>query len=185
MEPDGNHLVKAFSLAEKAHADQTRKFSGAPYFEHPKAVVAMLRCWGVSDPILLSAALCHDVLEDTDISYEELRDALGEAIASMARALSYGEKRHPELPKPATKDAYLDGIACAASDGVRLVKCADRICNARDFAAAGKIAKAREYLLKAEAIFRKVAGTPLGNAAQRDFEALLKELGGAESKRME
>ena len=61
--------AKAFHLAEEAHRGQTDK-AGAPYIEHPRRVSA--RC---TSEAAKTAALLHDVVEDTPTSIQDLRDA--------------------------------------------------------------------------------------------------------------
>ena len=64
-------------LAKKMHKRDTppRKVTGAPYFSHPAAVVAMLRSWGYSaddpsDAVTLAIAWGHDLLEDTKVTLD-------------------------------------------------------------------------------------------------------------------
>lgn len=58
--------LKAFSLAEKAHAGVTRKDGVTPYIEHPVKVAAMLFELGIQDDTILAVALLHDVIEDCE-----------------------------------------------------------------------------------------------------------------------
>ncbi|MFD1065166.1 HD domain-containing protein [Oceanobacillus locisalsi] len=72
----------AKALAIKAHQGQTRKNSSEPYITHPIRVAERLEKEGFSDD-LISAAYLHDVVEDTDISIEDIRKQFGERIASL------------------------------------------------------------------------------------------------------
>ena len=66
----GDELVRrARAIAIAAHAGQFDK-AGRPYIEHPERVAARLE-----DPLLKAAALLHDVLEDTNVSADDLRRA--------------------------------------------------------------------------------------------------------------
>ena len=75
-------LIKnAYQFAEKAHADQLRA-SGEPYITHCVSVAKILAELKVP-PIVISAALLHDTVEDTKITLEELRNKFGPEIAQL------------------------------------------------------------------------------------------------------
>ena len=63
---------RAYSFAEIAHKGQKR-LSGEPFFEHPKQTALFLAALKL-DANTLSAALLHDVLEDCDVTYDQLHD---------------------------------------------------------------------------------------------------------------
>ena len=79
-------LEKACAYAFFAHDGQTRK-SGEPYITHPIAVATELARWHM-DIQALSAGLMHDVLEDTPVTKEQMRETFGETIAEMVDGLS-------------------------------------------------------------------------------------------------
>lgn len=65
-----NKLVEtALKIAEEAHAGQTREDGKTPYIYHPKAVAKKF-----VDPVLIAVALLHDVIEDSDLTMEDLID---------------------------------------------------------------------------------------------------------------
>jgi (p)ppGpp synthase/HD superfamily hydrolase len=55
-----------------AHEGQVRKYSNEPYWKHPLAVARILAKFKVEYPLLLEVALCHDILEDTDVKLGQL-----------------------------------------------------------------------------------------------------------------
>lgn len=63
------------TLADKAHGKQVRKYSGERYIVHPVRVMHIVAEYN-NDLSVLSAALLHDVLEDTPVTAGEIRDAL-------------------------------------------------------------------------------------------------------------
>jgi (p)ppGpp synthase/HD superfamily hydrolase len=76
--------AKALAFATKAHGDidQRRKYTNAPYIEHPVAVADIVR--GVcDDPEVVAAAYLHDVVEDTPVALEEIRAAFGDRVAEL------------------------------------------------------------------------------------------------------
>lgn len=84
---DMPRIKGAFELANKAHGDQIRK-SGIPYITHPIAVarIALVEL-GMNTPAI-QAALLHDVVEDTDYTIEDIRNAFGEDVAFLVGVLT-------------------------------------------------------------------------------------------------
>ena len=71
----------AYYVAESAHAGQVRK-SGLPYILHPVAVAEILVDLGMDDNTIC-AALLHDVVEDSEMSLEQMRELFGEEVAHL------------------------------------------------------------------------------------------------------
>jgi len=65
----------AESIARKAHSGQFRRGGVTPYIIHPERVVARLRAQGPIDDRILAVAWLHDVLEDTEVTVSELKNA--------------------------------------------------------------------------------------------------------------
>ncbi|MFL1605262.1 RelA/SpoT family protein [Riemerella anatipestifer] len=88
LNEEQNKLIrKAFDIALDAHKDQRRK-TGEPYIYHPIAVAKI-----VAEEIGLGAtsiacALLHDVIEDSDYTYEDIKKIFGEKIASIVNGLT-------------------------------------------------------------------------------------------------
>ncbi len=131
-------VQKAFDFANEAHRNVRRR-SGEPYILHPIAVAKIV----VSDIGLgyksISAALLHDVVEDTDYTVEDIRKLFGDKIASLVEGLT---KIKNVLDSQAGKDeAYTRSlqaenfkrILLTLGDDVRvvLIKLADRLHNCR------------------------------------------------------
>jgi guanosine-3',5'-bis(diphosphate) 3'-pyrophosphohydrolase len=68
-------LQKVTEFARKAHGDQRRKFVDEPYINHPVRVMEICRPCNSNIEVLV-AALLHDVLEDTPVTREEIKDFL-------------------------------------------------------------------------------------------------------------
>ena len=81
----------AFHFARIAHmaVGQKRKYTGEPYHLHCVAVAEMVRAYAPeADAAMIRAALLHDVIEDTHVSYEDLVDDFGEEVAALVLWLS-------------------------------------------------------------------------------------------------
>ncbi|MCZ2722667.1 bifunctional (p)ppGpp synthetase/guanosine-3',5'-bis(diphosphate) 3'-pyrophosphohydrolase [Marinomonas sp. 15G1-11] len=123
-------IKRAYYYAEQAHDGQRRK-SGEPYVIHPLAVAQILAdlrmdCDG------LTAALLHDVIEDTGISREALTEQFGESVASLVDGVS--KLTHLEFNNQVEKQAHnFQKMAMAMAEDIRviLVKLADRLHNMR------------------------------------------------------
>jgi GTP diphosphokinase / guanosine-3',5'-bis(diphosphate) 3'-diphosphatase len=122
-------VLKATEFAAHKHRDQRRKDAGAsPYINHPIALANVL-CneGGITDPMILAAALLHDTLEDTETDYEELRGQFGDDIADVVVEVTDTKW----LSKEARKRLQVSK-ASHSSARARAVKIADKICNLRD-----------------------------------------------------
>lgn len=86
--PDFQVVNEAYEFAKAAHSGQDRD-EGRPYIVHPlRMIIMMHRDWGVNDRVMLMAALMHDVVEDTDITIDQIRDQFGEKTAEYVQALT-------------------------------------------------------------------------------------------------
>ena len=128
----GNDLalvLDAASFAADRHRMQRRKDAEAsPYINHPLALADLLaREGGVTDTIVIVAALLHDTVEDTETSLAEIEARFGAEVAGIVaevtddKSLSSKERKRLQVVKAASK-----------SEGAKLVKLADKICNLRD-----------------------------------------------------
>lgn len=126
---DATLFKKAHDFAIAAHGEQKRKYTGLPYVTHCFDVANLLMDYPVPDEVV-AAALLHDVLEDTDVTYEQLKDKFGDTIAELV-----GEVTDISLPsdgkRSVRKAMDRDHLAKSSPDGATL-KLADLIVNARD-----------------------------------------------------
>ena len=79
-------VLRVYRFAERAHGKQMRS-SGIPYISHPMAVANMVADMGL-DARAISAALLHDVIEDTGVSQEDIKKDFGEEIAHLVEGLT-------------------------------------------------------------------------------------------------
>jgi guanosine-3',5'-bis(diphosphate) 3'-pyrophosphohydrolase len=124
-------LFDALAFAAHKHRAQRRKdIEASPYINHPIALADVLaNAGGVEDPVTLCAALLHDTIEDTETSYEELREKFGKAIADVVMEVT-DDKTLDKAARKALQVAHAHKL----SQSARLVKLADKICNLRDMA---------------------------------------------------
>lgn len=153
-------LLKAVEFAASKHKDQRRKDADAsPYINHPIALASVLRVEGeVACLNVIAAALLHDTIEDTETTYEELRGQFGDEIANVVSEVTDTKW----LAKTVRKRLQISKAAMA-TEGARLVKLADKICNLRDIIASPPtdwtLERKREYFDWAKAVVDQVRGT--------------------------
>ncbi len=127
---DKELITRAYNLAEKLHEGQFRS-SGEPYFIHPVAVVNILADLNMDDETIV-AGLLHDVLEDTDISYDDFKEIFGEEITLLVDGVTKLKKINYKS-KHENQAENLRKMVLAMSKDIRviIVKLADRLHNMR------------------------------------------------------
>ena len=165
---------RAAEFAEKAHAGQTRKFSGRPYVTHPQKVAQIVMNFKKSKNLdaLMAAGHLHDTIEDTDTDYEVLQKEFGNLVASLVKELtSDGE----ELKKVG-KTKYLTDKMINMSDYGLVIKLADRLQNIADLAS-GKPSWAEKYATETENIMAELtAKRKLTNSQSKLVKAIVRTL---------
>ncbi len=118
-------IEKAFSVAKKAHSGQKRK-SGENYITHPLDAAIYLADYGLDHETIM-AAILHDVVEDTEISVEDLGKDFGKTVADLVDGVSKLDKINFNSKEEADA-ANLRKMILAMSNDIRvlLIKLADR-----------------------------------------------------------
>ena len=127
---DTKLIMKAFNLANEKHKDQKRG-SGEPYIVHPLQVAYTLAGIGL-DSQTICAALLHDVVEDTDVTNEDLVREFGQEIADMVA----GVTKLSNIQFASVEDTQVENyrrmfLAMGKDIRVILIKLADRLHNMR------------------------------------------------------
>lgn len=139
-------LDRAIIFAVKAHAGTERRGKGFPYIVHPMEAVEIVATI-TPDQELLAAAALHDVVEDTEISADEIREEFGDRIANLVVAESdvFPEGVSEEDSWRARKQAAIDRLAAAPRDA-KIVALGDKLSNMR--------AIARDYAVKGDELWK-------------------------------
>lgn len=127
---DCEDVTKAYHAAEEAHKEQHR-VSGEPYILHPLAVAQILADMKI-DTTTITAALLHDVVEDTACTLEDLRNEFGREVAFLVD----GVTKLSRLNYRTKEDQQLNSmrkmfLAMAKDVRVVVIKIADRLHNMR------------------------------------------------------
>ena len=126
---DMTALLQAVGFAAEKHRDHRRKGeTAAPYINHPSAVARQLAEAGLEhNTDLLMAAVLHDVVEDTETTFEEVRSLFGQRVASIVAEVTDDKS----LTQDERKRRTVDAIA-GKSEEARLLKISDLIANVYD-----------------------------------------------------
>ena len=126
---DNARLFAALHFAADKHRDQRRKGECAsPYINHPIEVAELLvRVGGVTDVVLLQAAILHDTLEDTETTAQELEARFGSPVRRLVEEVS-DDKTLPKEQRKLLQVAHAPTLSREA----RQIKLADKTCNLRD-----------------------------------------------------
>lgn len=143
---------KALIFAVNAHQGQYRKGDGSDYITHPLAVRdIMLEVKGDSSNIyyICTGAILHDVVEDTDITLEKIREEFGYSVAFLVEELTNDIAQI----RMVGKKSYLAMKMYNMSSYALCIKLADRLHNCRDVIqldnkARKKIKKETKYILR-------------------------------------
>ncbi len=123
-------LKKAYVVARDAHDGQMRS-SGDPYITHPVAVALNLAKMHLDHETLM-AALLHDVIEDTEVTKEELADLFGDTVAELVEGVSKLDKLKFDNKEEMQAENFRKMVLAMVQDiRVILIKLADRTHNMR------------------------------------------------------
>ena len=123
-----NIIQQAYEFSRSAHEGQYRQ-SGDPYISHPLAVAGILAEWHL-DAQTLSAALLHDVVEDTPATATEIASRFGKSVALLVDGVSKLDKLAFESEQHAQAENFRKMLLAMAKDvRVILIKLADRLHN--------------------------------------------------------
>ncbi|MEM9987892.1 MAG: bifunctional (p)ppGpp synthetase/guanosine-3',5'-bis(diphosphate) 3'-pyrophosphohydrolase [Pseudomonadota bacterium] len=154
---DEDLLNKAYVFAMQAHGDQKRS-SGDPYFSHPLAVAGILTDLKL-DPATIATALLHDVVEDTNISIEEIKAAFGPEVAQLVDGVTKISKRELAPDTDGKAENFAKFLLATAKDvRVLLVKLADRLHNMRTLHFLKKAEKQERIAKETMEIYAPLAG---------------------------
>lgn len=185
-----NVVEKMQALADEWHYGVERKGKGhVPYIEHPRAVVAQLKAWGMTEganPVPLAVAWGHDLVEDTRVPASAILNAAGEHGLEVFEGILYLTFSRKEYPAASDHDEadwfYMERLAREAPPEILMVKLADRVCNTQDFMRnppKDEPTKPARYLHEADPILAAVSRVPAEfvAAVRNTLEELKRQVG--------
>lgn len=130
---------RALCYATEKHSGQVRKSSNVPYIMHPVEVANIVGTMS-EDRELMSAAILHDTVEDTDATIEEIRELFGKRVSLLVMT-DTEEKREDQPPEETwmlRKSESLNMLAHTKDMDVKMLWMGDKLSNMRSIA--------REYM---------------------------------------
>ncbi len=124
-------IEKAYALAAKLHKNQIRK-SGEPYIIHPLCVAIILAELEL-DKETIAAGILHDVVEDTEVTLDEIKAEFGDEIALLVDGVTKITQLNYDLDKVEVQAENLRKMFLAMAKDIRviMIKLADRLHNMR------------------------------------------------------
>lgn len=127
MEDSADIVLKAKKLAHEKHKNQKRKDGVTPYSDHLEGVVNRLKNLGITDKNILAAAWLHDIIEDTDVTFDQINEKFGREIAVIVLSLS----KDKSVAKKEIEQTYTNQLKNAAIDA-KIIKLCDISANLKD-----------------------------------------------------
>ena len=123
-------LNKAYNFALEAHQNQKRE-EGVPYIIHPVAVAKILTDLKL-DSATITTGLLHDTIEDTKVTYENVKKEFGEEVANLVEGVTKISELETKASAVSKAENFRKLILATSKDiRVLLVKLADRLHNMR------------------------------------------------------
>ena len=119
-------LDKVLKFAQAAHGDQKRRYTNDPYINHPIAVAEIVKTVPHT-PEMIAAALLHDVVEDTDVTIDQIEEKFGDEVAELVGWLT--DTSRPEDGNRKTRKALDRSHSADAPAAAQTIKLADLIHN--------------------------------------------------------
>ncbi len=127
-------VTKAIEFAAKAHDGMVRKKDKTPYILHPLEAAVIVGTM-TNNQDVISAALLHDVVEDTDITINEIEEQFGNRVRELVE--SETEDKRADLPPENTwkirKEESLEELASCGDTDVLMLWLGDKLSNMRSF----------------------------------------------------
>lgn len=124
---DKHMIIKAYLYAKEKHKNQLRK-SGEPYIIHPLNVAYILATLGL-DTQTICAALLHDVVEDTEATYEDIKSQFGQEIAQIVEGVTKLNYLFQSVEEKQAENYKKMFIAMEKDIRIIILKLADRLHN--------------------------------------------------------
>ena len=125
---DVKAVLRAYEVADRAHEGQKRR-SGEPYIVHPLGVAELLAELGMDTPTIV-AALLHDVVEDTEMSVDNVAAEFGAQAAALVDGVTKLDRIQTSSKEEQQAESLRKMLIAMASDArVLLIKLADRLHN--------------------------------------------------------
>lgn len=122
-------IQSAKKFAQEKHKNQTKKDGVTSLIDHLEGVVFRLKNLGITNADVISAAWLHDVLEKTDVTFEEIIQRFGREVATIVLSLS----KDSNLSRKEMEDQYIKQLRDASIEA-KIIKLCDISSNIKNLA---------------------------------------------------
>ena len=122
-------ITQAKMFGRAAHNKQVRKYTGLPYHTHTEEVADIVKAHGGTKE-MIQAALLHDTVEDTSVTFEDIRSRFGDVVSLLVWELT--DVSVPSDGNRAARKKLDREHNGRASREAQIIKCADLISNSKD-----------------------------------------------------
>ena len=129
MEDTTDIVLGAKKFAQEKYKNQKRKDGVTPYSDHLEGVVNRLKNLGVIDKEVLCAAWLHDIIENTDVTFDQINERFGREVAVIVLSLS----KDQNISKKDRETQYINQLK-DASFQTKIIKLCDISANLKDLA---------------------------------------------------
>jgi guanosine-3',5'-bis(diphosphate) 3'-pyrophosphohydrolase len=171
----------AYELLVSKHAGQRQKVNGRPYTEHPVAVASDVSKAGF-EPEMVAAALLHDIVEDSDVTVDDLRERFGDRVAALVEVMTdEGEvepyERRKSLHRQRVVAAGPEAAAIFAADKLNNVRALREAYSEQGEAVASRFdqpldTKLRVWVADVEMVSGYAAAVPYAQVLEGEVEGL-------------
>lgn len=135
MEKKDFRIIKAFEFAFIKHQGSKRKGSNIPYIVHPVEVAITLMKSDTSEDLIIAGFL-HDLIEDENVTYDEIQELFGKKVADLVKLVSEPEElkkshKDPKITWKQRKMSTIDRISHTTYEG-KMLSCTDKLVNIRE-----------------------------------------------------
>jgi myo-inositol-1(or 4)-monophosphatase len=125
-------VSEAVTFAVKAHDGMRRKKSQSPYILHPLEAAVIVGTM-TDDQNVIAAAVLHDVVEDTDVTIEEIEERFGKRVKSLVQSETEDKREHipPDQTWRIRKEESLEVLRKTDDIGVLMMWVGDKLANMR------------------------------------------------------
>jgi myo-inositol-1(or 4)-monophosphatase len=125
-------VSEAITFAVKAHDGMRRKKSQSPYILHPLEAAVIVGTM-TDDQNVIAAAVLHDVVEDTDVTIEEIEERFGKRVKSLVQSETEDKREHipPDQTWRIRKEESLEVLRKTDDIGVLMMWVGDKLANMR------------------------------------------------------
>jgi guanosine-3',5'-bis(diphosphate) 3'-pyrophosphohydrolase len=177
-----SQLVRdAYELLVDKHVGQVQKVNGRPYVEHPAAVATDVSEAGF-DPEMVAAALLHDIVEDSHVTVDDVRERFGDRVAGLVEAMT---DRAEIEPYERRKALHRERVVAAGPEAAAIFA-ADKLNNVRALRSAYQEqgeevakrfvqpleAKLRVWVADAEMVSAYAAAVPYAQVLEEEVDGL-------------